>query len=125
MNASHEPFFQCFNRFAVTEFSSHVPGTFSWVERATAHQKTGVAFYRMLFGWDVNEPPIGSNEVYSLVLLRGKEVAAAASLPPDREEEPDDDDDDETPETPLDEPAPPPIQDPPDEPNKGPYTVDP
>jgi hypothetical protein len=42
-----------------------------------------------------------------------------------REEEPDDDDDDddETPETPLDEPAPMPIQDPPDEPDKGPYTV--
>jgi hypothetical protein len=43
--------------------------------------------------------------------------------PPRREEEPEDDDDDEAPETPLDEPAPTPVQDPPDEPGKGPYTV--
>jgi hypothetical protein len=43
--------------------------------------------------------------------------------PPGREEEPDDDDDDEAPETPLDEPAPTPVQDPPDEPDKAPYTV--
>jgi hypothetical protein len=42
--------------------------------------------------------------------------------PPRREEDPDDDDD-EAPETPLDEPTPPPVQDPPNEPDKRPYTV--
>jgi hypothetical protein len=39
-----------------------------------------------------------------------------------RDDEPDEDDD-EAPETPLDEPAPMPVQDPPDEPDQYPYTV--
>ena len=44
---------------------------------------------------------------------------------PGRQDEPDDDDDDEAPETPLDEPAPMPIQDPPAEPDPHPFTVQP
>jgi uncharacterized protein len=64
----------------VPEFSSHRPGTFSWPELATTDQKGGVAFYRKLFDWDVNEQPIGPNEMYSLFQLRGKEVAAAYTM---------------------------------------------
>jgi predicted enzyme related to lactoylglutathione lyase len=67
----------------VAEFSSHTPGTFSWVELATTDQKAGVAFYRALFGWDVNEQPIGPTEVYSMFLMRGKEVAAASTMRPE------------------------------------------
>ena len=67
----------------MAEFSSHVPGTFSWVELATIDQKAGVAFYRGLFGWDLNEFPIGPTEVYSMLLMRGKEVAAAYSMRPE------------------------------------------
>ena len=67
----------------MAEFSSHTPGTFSWVELATTDQKAGVAFYRTLFDWDVNEQPIGSNEVYSMFLIRGKEVAAAYNMRPE------------------------------------------
>jgi predicted enzyme related to lactoylglutathione lyase len=67
----------------VAEFSSHAPGTFSWVELATTDQKAGIAFYRALFGWDVNEQPIGPTEVYSMFLLRGKEVAAASTMRPE------------------------------------------
>ena len=61
----------------MAEFSSHAPGTFSWVELATTDQKGGVAFYRALFGWDVSDRPIGQNEIYSMLQMRGKEVAAA------------------------------------------------
>ncbi len=39
----------------MAEFTSHAPGTFSWPELATTDQKAAVAFYRALFGWDVNE----------------------------------------------------------------------
>jgi uncharacterized protein len=67
----------------VTEFSSHIPGTFCWPELATTDQKAGVAFYRDLFGWDLNEQPIGPTEVYSMFLMRGKEVAAAYTLQPE------------------------------------------
>ena len=67
----------------MAEFSSHTPGTFSWVELATTDQKAGVAFYRALFGWDINEQPIGPNEIYSMFLVRGKEVAAAYNMRPE------------------------------------------
>jgi uncharacterized protein len=70
-------------RFVVADFASHNPGTFSWPELATTDQKAGVAFYRALFGWDVNEQPIGPTETYSMFQLRGKEVGAACSLRPE------------------------------------------
>jgi predicted enzyme related to lactoylglutathione lyase len=66
----------------VAEFSSHNPGTFCWVELATTDQKAAVAFYRALFGWDVNEQAIGPNEIYTMFLMRGKEVAAASTQQP-------------------------------------------
>lgn len=64
----------------MAEFSAHVPGTFSWAELATTDQKAGVAFYRVLFGWDVKEEPIGPDETYSIFLMRGREVAAAYTM---------------------------------------------
>jgi uncharacterized protein len=67
----------------VAEFSSHIPGTFSWIELATTDQKAAVAFYRALFGWDVNEQPIGPTEVYTMFLMRGQEVAAAYDMRPE------------------------------------------
>ena len=67
----------------MAEFSSHTPGTFSWVELATTDQKAAVAFYRALFGWDINEQPIGPGEIYSMFLMRGKEVAATYSMRPE------------------------------------------
>jgi predicted enzyme related to lactoylglutathione lyase len=66
----------------VAEFTSHAAGTFSWPELATTDQKAGVAFYRALFGWDVNEQPIGPTEVYSMFQVRGKPVGAASTQQP-------------------------------------------
>ena len=67
----------------MAEFTSHQPGTFTWPELATTDQNAGVAFYRALFGWDLNEQSMGPDGTYSMFLLRGKEVAAACSLRPD------------------------------------------
>ena len=64
----------------MAEFSSHVPGTFSWAELATTDRKAGVAFYTSLFGWEVSDRPIGPNEIYSMFQMRGKEVAAGYSM---------------------------------------------
>jgi predicted enzyme related to lactoylglutathione lyase len=64
----------------VAELGAHVPGTFSWVELATTDQKAGVAFYHSLFGWDVNEQPIGRTEVYSMFQMRGKAVGAGYTM---------------------------------------------
>src|SRR5438045_4108528 len=67
----------------MAEFSSHVPGTFSWVELAAKDQKAAVAFYRQLFGWDLHEQPMGPGETYSMFRLRDKEVAAAYEMRPE------------------------------------------
>ena len=45
-----------------------------------AIRKAGVAFYRGLFGWDVNEQPIGPADMYSMFQMRGKPVAAAYTM---------------------------------------------
>ena len=67
----------------MADFTSHKPGTFSWPELATTDQKGGVAFYKALFGWDVNEQPIGPDDVYSMFQMRGKPVGAGYSMRPD------------------------------------------
>jgi len=61
----------------MADVDSHAPGTFSWPELATTDQKAGVAFYRSLFDWGLNEQPMGPTEMYSMFTLRGREVAAA------------------------------------------------
>jgi predicted enzyme related to lactoylglutathione lyase len=70
----------------VTDVSSHPPGTFSWPELSTTDQKAGVAFYRALFGWDLNDQPMGPTETYSMFQLRGKEVAAAYTMRPEEKQ---------------------------------------
>ena len=65
------------------EFTQHLPGTFSWPELSTTDQKGAVAFYRGLFGWDVDDVPLGPGDTYSLLKLRGLEVGAAYTQRPD------------------------------------------
>jgi predicted enzyme related to lactoylglutathione lyase len=52
----------------------------------TTDQKAGVAFYKALFGWDVNEIPMGPGDVYSMFQMRGKAVAAAATQRPEEKQ---------------------------------------
>ena len=69
----------------MAEFASHAPGTFSWPELSTSDRKAGIAFYGSLFGWEPDDRPVGPgpDDVYSMLLLRGKEVGAAAGQRPD------------------------------------------
>jgi len=64
----------------VAEFTRHAPGTFCWPELATTDQAAAVAFYRGLFGWDVNDQPLGPGETYSTFQLRGLDVGAAYTM---------------------------------------------
>lgn len=68
----------------MADYDKHVPGTFSWPELATTDQKAGVAFYQALFGWDLNDMPMGPTETYSMFQMRGREVAAACTLRPEQ-----------------------------------------
>lgn len=65
------------------DYSSHTPGTFSWVELMTSDSKAGVAFYRALFGWDVVEHDLGPGGVYTIFTMRGRDVAAGGPLQDD------------------------------------------
>src|SRR5436190_1311044 len=59
------------------------PGSFCWPELATSDQKAGSAFYAKLFGWAINDQPMGPGTVYTMFQMRGRDVAAASSLRPE------------------------------------------
>jgi len=58
------------------EFDSYVPGTFCWVELATHDSKDAKRFYTELFGWTIEDSPIGPDMYYTMLRLRGKDVGA-------------------------------------------------
>ncbi|MCG3163540.1 MAG: putative glyoxylase CFP32 [Acidobacteria bacterium] len=62
------------------EVSKHTPGTFCWFELGTSDQQAAKNFYSELFGWSVNDVPIGPDSFYSMMQLRGKDVAALSQL---------------------------------------------
>jgi uncharacterized protein len=70
----------------MADFTSHVPGTFSWPELSTTDQTGAVAFYRALFGWDLNEQPMGPGDIYSMFQMRGKAVGAAYTMRPEEKQ---------------------------------------
>ena len=65
------------------QFTSHLPGTFSWPELATTDQKAAVDFYCKLFGWNVNDVPMGPTETYSMLQMNGHSVGAAYTMRPE------------------------------------------
>ena len=67
----------------MAEFTSHTPGTFSWPELSTTDQNAAVAFYRGLFGWELNDQPMGPGETYSMFQMRGKAIGAAYTMRPE------------------------------------------
>lgn len=62
------------------EVSKHTPGTFCWVELGTSDQQAAKKFYSEIFGWSANDVPIGPDSFYSILQLRGKDVAALYQL---------------------------------------------
>jgi predicted enzyme related to lactoylglutathione lyase len=59
-------------------------GSFCWFELGTNNQPAAVAFYQKLFGWTVQDSPIGPGEVYSMFKLNGEDAAAAFTLRPEQ-----------------------------------------
>ena len=68
----------------MADVDANAPGTFCWPELTTSDQKGAVSFYRGLFGWDVNESPVGPGEVYSMFQMRNRSGAASCTLRPDQ-----------------------------------------
>jgi hypothetical protein len=62
---------------------SHKPGSFCWIELSTTDQNAAKKFYCSLFGWTVNDMPMGPDSFYTMFQLGGKDIGAAATLRPD------------------------------------------
>ncbi|HEY0156922.1 MAG TPA: VOC family protein [Thermoanaerobaculia bacterium] len=56
--------------------SSHPPGSFCWIELATSDAAAARSFYTQLFGWTVNEIPMGEMGSYFIFQHRGRDCAA-------------------------------------------------
>lgn len=59
---------------------NHKPGAFCWFELATSDQTGAKNFYMSLFGWTVDDSPMGPDDYYSMFRLEGREVAAAYTM---------------------------------------------
>jgi len=66
------------------EVSKHTPGTFCWVELGTTDQNAAKKFYSELFGWGINDVPMGPDSFYTMFQLNGKDVGAAYQLMQDQ-----------------------------------------
>jgi uncharacterized protein len=58
----------------------HAPGSFCWIELATTDQNAAKKFYTSLFGWSVNDFPMGPGQFYSMFQLEGRNTGAAYTL---------------------------------------------
>ena len=64
----------------MTHIGKHSPGSFCWIELATTDQNAAKSFYGGLFGWGVDDSPMGPGEFYSMFKLEGREVGAAYTM---------------------------------------------
>jgi predicted enzyme related to lactoylglutathione lyase len=65
------------------EVTKYPHGTFSWVELSTTDQEAAKAFYTELFGWGAVDLPMGEGEMYTMLQLDGRDVAALSAMRPD------------------------------------------
>jgi predicted enzyme related to lactoylglutathione lyase len=66
----------------MVEKTHHEPGSFCWVELATSDAAAAKSFYTSLFGWSVNEFPVGEGMTYSMLEKNGKQAGALYQLGP-------------------------------------------
>lgn len=60
----------------MADFSSHQAGTFCWSELCTHNWQQGKEFYTALFGWGVDDQPIGPDMFYTMLQKEGADIAA-------------------------------------------------
>jgi predicted enzyme related to lactoylglutathione lyase len=64
----------------MTTTQTHPAGSFCWIELGTSDQNAAKKFYSDLFGWSVNDNPMGPDAVYTIFRLNGKDSAAVCTL---------------------------------------------
>lgn len=68
----------------MTLVDKHVPGSFCWIELGTTDQNGAKKFYTSLFGWGVNDMPMGPSDFYTMFTLEGRNVGAGYTMRPDQ-----------------------------------------
>jgi len=64
------------------ELDRYIPGVPCWIDTSQPDPEAAVAFYRDLFGWDVEDMmPAGSEEKYFMARIRGGDVAGIGGVP--------------------------------------------
>jgi len=63
------------------ERAQYRPGTFCWSDLTTTDQAAAKAFYVGLFGWEVEDMPVGEGVFYSMMRVGGRDVAAISPQP--------------------------------------------
>jgi predicted enzyme related to lactoylglutathione lyase len=58
------------------ERTSHAPGTFSWTDLSTSDPEAAKSFYGELLGWEFDDQPMPGDDVYSMAMRQGGQVAA-------------------------------------------------
>lgn len=61
--------------------TQYAPGTFSWVELATADATGAKLFYTALFGWEIDDTDDGAGGVYTTFRLDGDAVSGLYTMP--------------------------------------------
>lgn len=68
------------------ERTSYAPGTFSWTDLSIPDQAAAATFYSGLFGWGLEELPMGEGAIYLMANLGGARVAAISPQPQQQRE---------------------------------------
>jgi predicted enzyme related to lactoylglutathione lyase len=63
------------------ERTQYTPGSFSWTDLTTTDQDAAKTFYTGLFGWEIEDLPVGEDLYYSMARVDGKSVAAISPQP--------------------------------------------
>ena len=71
----------------MANIESHAPGSFCWIELGTTDQQAAKTFYAKLFGWNVNEFPMGPGETYSVFQLNGRDTGGGYTLRKDQRDQ--------------------------------------
>ncbi len=60
----------------MTVIETYVPGTFCWADLGTSDAAAAKRFYTGLFGWSLEDRPMGADANYTMFSLSGNSVAA-------------------------------------------------
>lgn len=71
----------------MSEVHAYAPGTFSWIDLGTTDPDQAKRFYSELFGWEVNDMPMGDGTFYTMFQVGGRDVSALYGLSREQREQ--------------------------------------